>query len=60
MDLNKDVPADIGLIGDAKLTLAALNSELSNADNSKAAARANEQEKINELKKSGCKSGYLS
>ena len=50
MDLNKDVPADIGLIGDAKLTLAALNSELSNADNSKAAARANEPEKINELK----------
>ena len=50
MDLNKDVPADIGLIGDAKLTLTALNSELSNADNSKAAARANEPEKINELK----------
>ena len=51
MDLNKDVPADIGLIGDAKLTLAALNSELSNADNSKAAARADEPEKINQLKK---------
>ena len=51
MDLNKDVPADIGLIGDAKLTLAAINSELSNADNSKAAARANEPEKINQLKK---------
>ena len=50
MDLNKDVPADIGLIGDAKLTLAALNSELSHADNSKAAARANEPEKINQLK----------
>ena len=50
MDLNKDVPADIGLIGDAKLTLEALNSELSNADNSKAAARANEPEKINQLK----------
>ncbi len=50
MDLNKDVPADIGLIGDAKLTLAALNSELSNADNSKAAARADEPEKINQLK----------
>ena len=50
MDLNKDVPADIGLIGDAKLTLTALNSELSNADNSKAAARADEPEKINQLK----------
>ena len=50
MDLNKDVPANIGLIGDAKLTLTALNSELSNADNSKAAARADEPEKINQLK----------
>ncbi len=50
MDLNKDVPADIGLIGDAKLTLTALNSELSNADNSKAAARTDEPEKINQLK----------
>ena len=40
MDLNKDVPAQYGLIGDAKLTLAALHREMAGKDQSKAQARA--------------------
>jgi len=39
MDLNKDVPAQLGLIGDAKLTLQALIAELKTLDLGKAEAR---------------------
>jgi len=39
MDLNKDVPAEIGLIGDAKLTLRALIDELKTLDLAKAESR---------------------
>jgi acetolactate synthase-1/2/3 large subunit len=39
MDLNKDVPAKMGLIGDAKLTLRALIDELKTLDMSKAEGR---------------------
>ncbi|MEK9648903.1 MAG: thiamine pyrophosphate-binding protein, partial [Gammaproteobacteria bacterium] len=39
MDLNKDVPAQLGLIGDAKLTLRALIDELKELDLGKAEAR---------------------
>jgi len=40
MDLNKDVPAQHGLIGDAKLTLAALRQSMANLDKAPARARA--------------------
>ncbi len=39
MDLNKDVPAQHALIGDAKLTLQALNAALAGTDQSHIAAR---------------------
>jgi len=39
MDLNKDVPAQLGLIGDAKLTLQALIAEVKTLDLGKAEAR---------------------
>jgi thiamine pyrophosphate-dependent acetolactate synthase large subunit-like protein len=39
MDLNKDVPAELGLIGDAKLTLRALIDELKTLDLGKAESR---------------------
>ena len=50
MDLNKDVPAQYGLIGDAQLTLAALNTALADKDKSKADARADAPEKIAALR----------
>jgi acetolactate synthase-1/2/3 large subunit len=40
MDLNKDVPAQYGLIGDARLTLTALSQAMDGLDKSTAAARA--------------------
>ena len=46
MDLNKDVPAQYGLIGDAKLTLNAMLAAMGNHDASPAAARADEPTKI--------------
>ena len=46
MDLNKDVVAQYGLIGDAKLTLAALSGALQDKDRSNASARENEPERI--------------
>lgn len=39
MDLNKDVPAELGLIGDAKLTLQMLSAELKTLDLAKCDAR---------------------
>lgn len=39
VDLNKDIPSDIGIAGDAKLTLQALVAELKKLDLSKANAR---------------------
>ena len=50
MDLNKDVHAQHALIGDAKLTLAALNQALTNHDQSKADARAEEPQRIAALR----------
>jgi acetolactate synthase-1/2/3 large subunit len=50
MDLNKDVPAQYGLIGDAKLTLAALQQALSDHDRSNADQRADEPAKIASLR----------
>lgn len=41
MDLNKDVPAALGLIGDARLTLQALIAELKTLDLGKAESRKN-------------------
>ena len=50
MDLNKDVPAQYGLIGDAKLSLDALNSAMASFDKSPATARADEPTKIAALR----------
>ena len=41
MDLNKDVPAQYGLIGDAQLTLTALRTAMASADKAPALARNN-------------------
>ena len=46
MDLNKDVPAQYGLIGDARLTLEALNAAMANLDTPTAEARSREPERI--------------
>ena len=51
MDLNKDVEAAHGLIGDAKLTLAALRQAMTNLDKSTAGARAEVPERIAALRK---------
>lgn len=50
MDLNKDVVAQYGLIGDAKLTLRALRLAMENMDKSAAVARANVHRRIRELR----------
>ena len=50
MDLNKDVPVQYGLIGDAKLTLQALSAAMQTLDKSSATARANEPQRIAGLK----------
>lgn len=50
MDLNKDVVAQYGLIGDAKLTLNALNSALAGHDTGPAQARADEPSRIAALR----------
>jgi acetolactate synthase-1/2/3 large subunit len=49
-DLNKDVPAKYGLIGDAQLTLAALNEAMANHDKSLASARAAVPDRIRALR----------
>ena len=50
MDLNKDVVAQYGLIGDAKLTLAALRDGMRNQDKAPAAARKDVPKRIAELR----------
>jgi thiamine pyrophosphate-dependent acetolactate synthase large subunit-like protein len=50
MDLNKDVVAQYGLIGDAKLTLAALHDGMRNQDKAPAAARKGAPKRIAELR----------
>jgi len=50
MDLNKDVAAQYGLIGDAALTLSALNSAMQSRDRSQADARGNVTERIATIK----------
>lgn len=50
MDLNKDVPAQYGLIGDAKLTLQSLNAAMADKDKAKAQARADAPQKITALR----------
>jgi thiamine pyrophosphate-dependent acetolactate synthase large subunit-like protein len=50
MDLNKDVVAQYGLIGDAKLTLAALHDGMRNQDKAPAAARKEAPKRIAELR----------
>jgi acetolactate synthase-1/2/3 large subunit len=50
MDLNKDVSAQYGLIGDAKLTLSALTNAMSGLDKSKAEARRDIPHKIADLR----------
>lgn len=50
MDLNKDVPAQHGLIGDAKLTLSALSSAMENHDKGPAAARGDVPQQIAALR----------
>ncbi len=50
MDLNKDVPAQYGLIGDAQLTLAALRQMMSGLDKAPAAARADVPARIAEIR----------
>ena len=46
LDLNKDVPARYGLIGDAKLTLEALDAAMANLDRRTAEVRSREPERI--------------
>ncbi len=50
MDLNKDVVAQYGLIGDAKLTLAALHEGMRNHDKAPAAARDAAPKRIAQLR----------
>jgi acetolactate synthase-1/2/3 large subunit len=50
MDLNKDVPAQHGLIGDAKLTLSALSAAMTGLDKSRAEARRAVPERIAALR----------
>ena len=50
MDLNKDVPAKYGLIGDAQLTLQSLNRAMDGLDNTQAQARADAPQKISALR----------
>jgi thiamine pyrophosphate-dependent acetolactate synthase large subunit-like protein len=50
MDLNKDVPAQHGLIGDAALTLSALSGAMSGLDRSQADARADVPQRIASIK----------
>ena len=50
MDLNKDVPAKYGLIGDAQLTLQSLNQAMDGLDNTQAQARADAPQKISALR----------
>ena len=50
MDLNKDVPAQHALIGDAQLSLAALNTALETRDRTHAEARTNVPVRIAELR----------
>jgi acetolactate synthase I/II/III large subunit len=50
-DLNKDVAAQYGLIGDARLTLTALSEAMSGLDSSAAAARQDVPARIAELRK---------
>jgi len=50
MDLNKDVAAQHGLIGDAKLTLAALRQAMGNLDKAPARARAEVPARITSLR----------
>ena len=50
MDLNKDVPAQYALAGDAKLTLTALNSALAGKDKSLVTAREGVTDEIRRIK----------
>jgi acetolactate synthase I/II/III large subunit len=50
MDLNKDVPAQYGLIGDARLTLTALTKAMSELDQSQAQQRQDEPTRIAALR----------
>ncbi|MGI9328297.1 MAG: thiamine pyrophosphate-requiring protein [Pseudomonadales bacterium] len=50
LDLAKDVPVELGLIGDAKLTLAALNDELDGADSEHARRRSEVPQHIAQLR----------
>ena len=50
MDLNKDVVAQYGLIGDAKLTLSALRTAMAGKDKAPATARANIAQEISTLR----------
>jgi thiamine pyrophosphate-dependent acetolactate synthase large subunit-like protein len=50
MDLNKDVPAQYGLIGDARLTLTALSQAMDGLDKTTAAARQDVPLQIAELR----------
>ena len=50
MDLNKDVPVQHALIGDAQLCLQALSDALTGCDRKKAEARANVSRRIADLK----------
>ena len=50
MDLNKDVPAQFVLSGDAKLTLAAINQALAGKDGKRAAARSDVPARIKVVK----------
>jgi thiamine pyrophosphate-dependent acetolactate synthase large subunit-like protein len=50
MDLNKDVPAQYGLIGDAQLTLTALRAAMASADKAPARARSKVPQRIASIK----------
>lgn len=50
MDLNKDVPAQYGLIGDAQLTLRALSAEMSNYPKTTAETRTDTPQRIADIR----------
>ncbi len=50
MDLNKDVPAQYGLVGDARLTLSALSGAMDGLNKANAEARADEPARIAALR----------
>ena len=60
MDLNKDVPAQYGLIGDARLTLEALRAAMAKLDRRTAEAGLVNPSALPPFARPGCPSGWKS